>query len=311
MATKSKFKPMLAATIEHEGQLKFPLYASPKIDGIRALATAQGLLSRTLKPLPNQLLQQTYLDIILACPELIGTDLEVTIKPNPGEGNSYNEVQSAVMSADIKSEFALNIFDIYSYPDFVYSKRYQILRSTIKQDLTLYSGPHNFWVKLVPQVIVNSMAHLLEYEQYQLSLGYEGVMVRVPNSPYKYGRSTVRQLYLGKVKQFKDDEAIVVGFEEQMANNNKPTQNALGYQERSHHQANKVGKNTLGALIATHPTFGQISIGTGFNDVIRKLIWDNQDTYLGKLVKFKYFEVGIKDKPRFPVFISFRDGIDL
>ena len=53
------------------------------------------------------------------------------------------------------------------------------------------------------------------------------------------------------------------------------------------------------------------SIGTGFTDAERQHIWDNQNKYLGALVKFKYFPVGGYEAPRHPVFAGFRDRRDV
>ena len=44
---------------------------------------------------------------------------------------------------------------------------------------------------------------------------------------------------------------------------------------------------------------------------MRKEIWDNRSEWVGKLVKFKYFEVGVMEKPRFPVYLGIRDKIDV
>ena len=55
----------------------------------------------------------------------------------------------------------------------------------------------------------------------------------------------------------------------------------------------------------------EFSCGSGLNDALRDEIWKNQSKYLGKLVKYKYMSKGIKELPRHPVFIGFRDETDL
>jgi DNA ligase-1 len=91
--------------------------------------------------------------------------------------------------------------------------------------------------------------------------------------------------------------------------------NNLGYSERTSHKENLVPMNTLGALTASGK-FGdgakyKIRIGTGFSSELRKEIWENREKYLGKLVKFKYFPGGVKEAPRFPVFLGFREQFDI
>ena len=147
-----------------------------------------------------------------------------------------------------------------------------------------------------------------------LSEGHEGVMLRSPSSPYKCGRSTLKESYLIKVKPFEDSEAEIVGFEEKMSNRNEATLDELGYKKRSHAQSGLVPVNTLGALIVkdiyTGVTF-KIGTGKGLDDTLRKHIWDHRETMLGKIIKYRYQRVGAKDLPRVPSFQGFRHPLDM
>ena len=55
----------------------------------------------------------------------------------------------------------------------------------------------------------------------------------------------------------------------------------------------------------------EFSIGSGFTEEQRREIWNKQVELIGSIVKYKYFEVGVKDKPRFPIFLGFRDKRDI
>lgn len=149
-------------------------------------------------------------------------------------------------------------------------------------------------------------------------------MLRDPLGPYKHGRSTLKEGYLLKLKRFTDAEAVIVGFEEQEQNCNKAKPDELGRQKRSTHKAGKFGKDTLGAFIVEpHPytslnqaAYGtpekrfRIGTGVGLTIELRQRIWDDRASYLGKVVKYKYQEVGTKDAPRIPVWLGFRDERD-
>jgi DNA ligase-1 len=339
------FKPTLAATIERESQIQFPCLASPKLDGIRALGTKTQLLRRTLKPIPNKAIQAGYKLALSLYPQLSGLDGELVIAATPNEeaywldeksqlqsglAGDYNSNQSVIMSADkYPASPTWVVFDRYSEANqkSLYQDRYQLLREQLKRDLIVVSMGYSlgklmppersslacFQIKPLKQTLIRNLEELANYEADQLALGYEGVMLRHPQAPYKQGRSTIKQFYLAKVKRFEDSEATIVGFEERMSNQNEATLDARGYQVRSSHSANKVGLNTLGVLICEHPTFGQIRVGTGrgLDDNLRAQIWANQERYLGHLIKFKYQPVGTQDKPRLPIFIGFRSPIDL
>ena len=53
------------------------------------------------------------------------------------------------------------------------------------------------------------------------------------------------------------------------------------------------------------------NIGSGFTANQRKELWKNKDKLLGKIVKYKYFDVSILNAPRFPIFLGFRDKEDM
>src|SRR5690606_8348078 len=88
-------------------------------------------------------------------------------------------------------------------------------------------------VLVVPHRLINNEAELLDYERVTVDAGFEGLILRDPNGPYKYGRSTAREGWMLKLKRFKDSEAEVIGVEEEMHNGNEAKVNALGLTERS------------------------------------------------------------------------------
>jgi len=57
-------------------------------------------------------------------------------------------------------------------------------------------------------------------------------------------------------------------------------------------------------------TDADLNCGAGFTDEQRAQIWNRQANYIGALAKVKYFPVGMKDAPRHPVFLDWRDRSD-
>jgi DNA ligase-1 len=173
----------------------------------------------------------------------------------------------------------------------------------------LPNTPH---MRKVLPVVINNRAELDAFEEKCLSEGFEGIMIRTPNSPYKCGRSTEREGYLLKIKRFEDSEAVITGFTEKFHNANEAKKDAFGRTERSSHQENMIPMNTLGNLLVRDVHNGvEFELGSGFDDVTRKTIWDNQQKHKGMIVKYKFQPIGVKDKPRFPVFLGFRSPDDM
>lgn len=287
-------KPLLAYTIENVAKLKFPLAVSPKLDGIRCIIMGGVALSRTLKPIPNEHVQSLF-----GRPELNGLDGELIVG-SPTDKDCYRNTNSGVMSKDGVPDVTFHVFDHFEDTSAPFSGRFVFAKRV--------ADCYPFMpINMVKHNIVSSVDGLLEYEQQQLELGYEGVMCRSIEGRYKMGRSTEKEGILGKLKRFVDSDFKVVGFQERMHNANEAVINELGYTERSSHKENKIGRGDLGALTLEMENGDTFSCGSGFNDAERAELWAVRDTLIGKVVKVKHFDYGTKDVVRFPTFLGFRE----
>ncbi|MDL2342522.1 MAG: ATP-dependent DNA ligase [Patescibacteria group bacterium] len=288
------FKPMLASDADLS-TLRFPVVASPKLDGIRAIVIDGVVMSRSLKPIPNKYVQSLFANCEYFDGELIVGD--------PTSQTVYRDTVSHVMAHDKKDfDVRFYVFDHIADLDATYSVRSKQLKSGVKE-------VKNKRVLLHDSQVINGGSHLVDYETRCLVLGYEGLILRDPYSKYKCGRGTAKEQIILKLKRFVDDEAVITGFDERMENTNEKTTNELGRSKRSSHQAGKVGRGDLGALQCDFNGI-KFNIGTGFDDALRAEIWANKPKYLGQLAKFKHFPIGTKDAPRHPVFLGFRDRSD-
>lgn len=283
------FKPMLACKADLQ-KIKFPCMVSRKLDGVRCVVFNGVPYSRKLKPIPNAHVQKVFADLNGIANGLDG-ELIVGDRKDPAV---FRNTMKGVMSFEGEPEVSFWAFDTIN-PFQPYRHRYDAIPSQFKLE----------------SYIADSIEQLISYEEVFLAEGYEGLMVRSLDGPYKYGRSSVKEGYLLKVKRFEDAEAEVIGFEERMHNANEATVDNLGRTERSSHKENMIPMNTLGSLICVTPEGQEFKVGTGFSDQERSLIWDNRPEYLGKLVKYSYTKIGAKDSPRFPSYIGFRSPDDL
>jgi DNA ligase-1 len=290
-------KPLLSGKVDVKnlGALNFPLFASPKIDGIRCLSQNGGV-SRTLKPIPNINIREMFKEADLAKFNLDGELIS---------GENFQETTSMVMSDNKQGDFTYYVFDIVN-PNQTFDHRFKTL--------TLLKEQGNFpqWVKVVPHKIIYNVKELEAYEIKCLEEGHEGIMLRAPGGEYKFGRSTDKEGILLKMKRFVDDEATIIGFEPLMKNTNEATTDALGHSHRSSKKEGKVEQDTLGKFICLwRGKELKIGSGQGLTAELRKEIWNNKKKYMGKIVKFKYQDYGIVELPRIPIFIGFRDKRDM
>lgn len=293
----SIIKPLLAS--EAPEDIKFPVLASSKLDGIRAIATTEGPQSRSGKLIPNLHVQTLFKQH----PNLIGLDGELIVGP-PNAKDVFRVTTSAVMSIKGEPDFRYYVFDHVGIETKPFTERYAALLK-MAQNLILPS-----WVVLVDQTLINNRSQLNKIEETYVSQGYEGLIIRSPTAQYKHGRSSAKEGILLKVRRFKDSEAVIVGYTEEMENQNEATRDAFGRTERSSHKDNLVGKGALGAWVVKDGD-KEFQIGTGYTRKDRELFWEIRESCLGKIIKYRFFEVGVKDLPRFPVFQGFRDPLDM
>ncbi len=306
------FRPMLAASLPSglDSDLQMldwthGFYASPKYDGIRAIKHPEmGLVSRTLKPIPNAHIQKVLNHSIF---DRLDGEL-IT-----GEGYhhvDYNTNQSEIMSRDGEPVFTWNVFDTINRPELPYNARV----SSIK-DQILDLQAQGFPIRYVEQRHIWNIKGLLAYEEELLMAGWEGLIFRSPNWAYKHGRSTFKQQGMIKLKRFEDAEARIIGFVELTRNTNDSVTDALGYSKRSSHKSGKIPAGILGCFVVVgiNGRFLDVEfeVGSGLDADERALVWANKESYLGKIIKYKFQSVGSKDKPRTPIWLGYRDPLDI
>lgn len=292
------FRPMLAGKADF-ATLRFPVFASVKIDGLRCTIRNGLPMSRSQKMLPNKHFQSW---VARNADILNGLDGEVVV----GAVNApdcYRNSVVGIMSEDGEPNFIFYVFDIINDSS-PYNIRLQNMKNIFDETM---------FVKVLDQHLIENITELDAFEAAALADGHEGIMTRDPHGSYKEGRSTAKSQELLKIKRFEDAEAVIIGLEEEMHNGNVAMTNEIGRTARSSHQDNKTGKGTLGALVVkgltSYPGV-EFRIGTGFDANTRASMW-NSSNLIGKIVKFKHFPVGAKDAPRHPVFLGFRDPMDM
>lgn len=283
-------------------QLRYPVLASPKLDGIRCTILNGVATARSLKPIPNNYVRRALEGI----PD--GVDGELMVE------GGFNACQSLFMSRDREEpNFWFFAFDWYK----TFGFHVDVPFETRLEELTLWSERHGHNnLHVVEHVEIHNSEQLAAYEAQCLSDGFEGVMVRDPAGPYKHGRSTTREGFLLKIKQFADEEAVVIGAVERMHNENELEQDNLGHAKRSHAKAGMVPAGDLGALVCRTEDGAEFQIGTGFTAAQRVELWEYPgNDIIGRVVTFKHQpDPGGRlagQAPRFPVFIRFRDPIDM
>lgn len=314
------FKPMLACDW-HEEKLKFPCIVQPKLDGVHSLNRHGKCLGRSLKPHENR-----YVTELFSKPEYHGFCGE---KIDADLGATHPDLCRITSGNLRRIEGEPNItWVLFDYVTEETKNLGYVQRMNALEDYTdsfNFDAPSNESILIIESTEVNSMEELLELENQYLDLGYEGIIIRDPNAPYKYGRCGKTFMGCWRVKRFIEEEILVDKINEGMHNANEAKTNELGRTERSTHQENMQPNGLLGNMEGTtikdihDPQSGELLIPEGsrvtvspgeMDHKMRKFYFENPSEIVGHTIKFKMFPKGVKDKPRFPTYVSHRNEND-
>ena len=312
-------KPLLACDVNLD-KLNYPVMVFAKIDGVRALNVEERLVGRSGKQFKNRLNTDFFSDA-----RFNGFDGEMVVDRITGYG-ICNETTSALgtIKGAIETRWCLFDYVIDSVNnEHTYLNRYQQLVDVVSE---LYRQEpllmRRLWV--IPFETAHNREELERIELEKLEQGYEGLIIRDPNARYKYGRSTENEGIFLRLKRFVDTEIEITHVIEGKSNQNELKANPNGYAERSTLAENMVPNGMVGTIcgraletikvgervVLTKGDGVEVAPGKMTHDD-RKYYFENQNEIIGKIGKFQFFPIGVKDKPRFPTFQGFRDPADL
>lgn len=313
-------KAILACDVDFS-KVKWPVMVMPKIDGVRGLNPDSVLVGRSGKRYASILNTEKF-----SGTQYIGFDGELVAGAAVG-ALLCSETTSAMTTIHGTVPVKWCLFDCFEGEGITastpYIERYRLLELRINTLFTLAPELQDeLW--LVPFSMASNEKEVRDLEIKYLELGYEGLILRDPNGLYKNGRTTAKEANYLRLKPFKDAEILITHITEGRTNENEATLSPNGYSERSTHSENMIPNGMVGNLIGTalQDEFfnnvkviakGQvICIGAGkLSHEERKFYFDYPDEIIGKIAKYQYFPIGIKDKPRFPTFQSIRSPIDM
>lgn len=300
MITK-QVKPHLACDASLD-KLKFPILGLPKVDGVRMLHITGSATGRSLKPHGNLHVTAKYSHEMFA-----GLDGEVTFGNICGD-SLCRDTTSVMSRIQGEPDVQWNIFDLIREDtiNLPYIARYMMASDYVAK-LNLPN------VRMIPYKVLHSVEEVeAAYEAY-LNEGYEGLILRSTTGKHKSGRATTTLGDYLRMKPQSDKEAICLRLVEAMENLNPSIVGLLGRSERSSHKENKIGKDMVGMLVCKDCTTGiEIDVGAGkLTHEERTYYWNNPEEIVGKFIKYRSMDTGVKDKPRFARMISIRAESDI
>ena len=252
--------PMLANKWEDRKKyISEPFYVQPKLDGVRLLVSKDGGISRTGKIVPGTeilgkgLKEGQYVDGEAYDPNLNFEELTSTFKTDP-----------------LKLKFY--VFDFFDLKNLgmTFDERWDQLKGL--------SNPHYEYVEMFG---VKKHGDMIAYHKMFMQQGFEGTMIRDPNSVYEVGQ---RSNYLLKYKDFQTEEYEIVG--------------AKTGHGRDADAVVWVCKTKDGQQFTARPE-GTIAQ--------REEDYKNREKFMGKMLTVRFQNLTALGVPRFPVGVVVRD----
>ncbi len=265
--------PMLAQDFNKRGKsIIFPCLAQRKLDGVRCVATANGLFSRNAKTFPHLQHIKRELSGVLGSLILDGELYSDTL--------TFQEVVGLVKKTKLKPDDTAKLNQIHlCVYDIIDTEKDNEERNQVLADfLATHSFKH---IRPLESVECRTREDLKTIHDRYVAEGYEGLMLR--NKKGKY-RVNVRSTDLQKYKEFEDAEYKVVGY--------------------------KTGEGQESGcviwLCATEKGQEFAVRPRGTHEERAELLAD-ADSYVGKKLTVRFQELTTDGIPRFPVGIGLRD----
>lgn len=296
---EKKFKPMLAVNADRT-KIKYPCLCSNKLDGIRCIFKGGQMLTRSLKQITSEPLQKRF-EVLKGMTANGGLTFDGELYCH---GMEFSEISHFVRKsdADVPMELKFHCFDVII--DSNYSDKFTYRKSSLEGIRNM-----NKDVVIVEQKEIGSEKELDKEFEISLKDGYEGLILRATDGPYKCGRSSVTEGYLLKVKPFLSFDAEIIDVIERMENLNESQTNELGRSFKRNTKDDKMGTG-IAAVFKVMYEGKEMGVTITGDEEFRTEIWGNRKKYIGRMIEYKAMLVGAKDVPRHPNFMRFRDDRD-
>ena len=296
------FKPMLAPNqVIDIKSLKYPLLASYKLDGVRCIFKDGQMYSRALKQFPNIKLRERFKDIAHISKEKdIILDGELLSK-----SLTFNELSGLTRQLDKKLPDDLNFycFDAIHNKDIVMGFR---TRTTLLDASELDKVPY---IKIVQQWSIFKPEEIKLIYDNALAWGCDGLILRDPTGRYKFGRGTINEGLIYKMKPFQTFDAKIIGIIQatEVREGAEKKINELGRSVTSKKKDDRILIEKAAAFVVMYEG-KELKVVIAMTDEEKEDVWKNPKNFIGKYVEYKAMKAGMKEDglPRHPTTIRMR-----
>jgi DNA ligase-1 len=287
-----------------------PMMASHKLDGMRCIIKNGEILSREFKPIQNKQLNERFepLKKLSVAANMIFDGELYSHELN------FQEIMHYCKTEDLGDEplpESINFYcfdclygvDPETYPNMTASMRYEFIEEMNTMNLPHFVG--------LEQRIVNTPEQVKQMFEEALAAGFEGLILKDPNSKYKFGRLTTHSGMGYKFKPYQTFDAKIIAVEQATEVDPKAERKVgeLGYHKTSRKKGDRILIEKASAFRVPYDG-KEVKVSLAMTDKEKEQVWKEKELYIGKTIEYKAMLVGSKDLPRHPVYIRMRPDKD-
>ena len=301
----NKFKPMLAPNqIIDIKSLKYPLLVSFKLDGVRCIFHNGEMTSRALKQFPNIQLRKKFEHLTkLSKDKNIILDGELLAK-----SLTFNELSGLTRQLDkeIPEDLIFYCFDSIKNDEFDVP-----FKDRVTNTQKFITQIEEQYVSLLSQKLITEPNDIQNLYEKALDWGCDGLILRDPNGRYKFGRGTIKEGLIFKLKPFITIDAKIIDILQGtvVREGAEKTINELGYSRTSKLKEDRLPSGRASDFVVMYEG-KELKVSIAMTNEEKEEVWKNKEKYIGKFIEYKGMLVGAKDLPRHPIYLRMRRDKD-
>jgi DNA ligase-1 len=260
-ARSSIFEPMLATTAAKISKLKYPIYASAKLDGVRCLIFAGEPLSQMMTPIINDHVRKS----LNGLPALDG---EITIG-SATEGDVWGRAMSGLMRREGEPDFTYWVFDTFAEP--IAAAPFEERLAAIERQVAELQLP---FVKVASHTLCQTSSQVVMLERTAVGRGFDGLILRSPSEPYQFGTVGMRE-HMIKLKRWELAYGTLIDVIEEV--------------QRDGIRSQPMGRAEAIVVAFRHQSFEtMLTIKHGIEHRERIRLWVEREHLIGRTVRFRH-----------------------
>jgi len=210
------------------------------------------------------------------------------------------------LDMDLPESLDFYCFDAIHNKEFIQSFRTRI---TFLPVTGIELLPH---IQLVKQWSVFNLEEVNELYKNAIAWGCDGLILRDPLGKYKFGRGTLKEGLIFKMKPFVTLDAKIIGVTQatKVKEGTEKTINELGRSVTSKKKGDRLLINKASAFIVIYKG-KELKVTIAMTDEEKEEVWKHKEKYIGRWIEYKGMLTGSKDLPRHPTFIRFRNDKEI